>query len=67
MTMARVLLRSEFEINLSSYEFVSIPDEDYVIMKYKIKNTTASAISNFYTGLFADWDIGANGDLNKAD
>ena len=55
------------EINLSSYEFVSIPDEDYVIMKYKIKNTTASAISNFYTGLFADWDIGANGDLNKAD
>jgi len=55
------------EINLSSYEFVSLPDEDYVIMKYKIKNTTASAISNFYTGLFADWDIGANGDLNKAD
>ena len=55
------------EISMSSYEFVSLADEDYVIMKYRIKNTTASAISNFYAGLFADWDIGANGDLNKAD
>ncbi len=55
------------EISMSSYAFVSLADEDYVIMKYRIKNTTASAISNFYAGLFADWDIGANGDLNKAD
>lgn len=55
------------EISMSTYAFVNLTDEDYIIMKYKIKNTTASAISNFYTGLFADWDIGANGDLNKAD
>ena len=55
------------EISMSSFAFTSIPDEDYVIMKYKIKNTTASAISNFYAGLYADWDVGNQGDLNKAD
>ncbi len=42
-------------------------DEDYVIVKYKIKNTTSSAIINFYAGFFDDWDIGANGAFNKAD
>lgn len=55
------------EISMSSYAFINSADEDYVIMKYKIKNTNAAAVSNFYAGLFADWDIGANGDLNKAD
>jgi hypothetical protein len=55
------------DVNFFSYEFVTPPDSDYVIMKYKFKNTNTTAISNFYSGLFADWDIGANGDLNKAD
>ncbi|MEO8664913.1 MAG: S8 family serine peptidase [Ignavibacteria bacterium] len=55
------------EIGLSSYSFTATADEDYVIMKYKIKNTTASAIDNFYVGLFSDWDVGASGALNKAD
>ncbi|MDQ3020437.1 MAG: S8 family serine peptidase [Bacteroidota bacterium] len=55
------------EITFSSYEFTSAADSDYIIMKYKIKNTTASAITNFYAGLFDDWDIGASGGLNRAD
>jgi len=55
------------EISFSSYAFTSLPDQDYVIMKYKIKNTSGNDISNFYAGLFADWDIGASGALNKAD
>ena len=55
------------EVSMSSYAFNAIADEDYIIMKYRIKNTTTSAITNFYAGLFADWDVGANGDLNKAD
>ncbi|MBL8006066.1 MAG: S8 family peptidase [Ignavibacteria bacterium] len=55
------------EITMSSYAFTAAADEDYIIMKYRIKNTTASPVSNFYAGLFGDWDIGANGDLNKAD
>ncbi|HMR41203.1 MAG TPA: S8 family serine peptidase, partial [Ignavibacteria bacterium] len=55
------------EINFSSYEFNSAGDEDYVIMKYRIKNTTGSEITNFYAGLFGDWDVGTGGASNKAD
>ena len=55
------------EISFSSYEFTSSADSDYVIMKYKIKNTTSAAINNFYAGLFDDWDIGSSGGLNRAD
>ena len=37
--------------------------------KYKIKNTSGADLTNFYIGLFADWHVGADGDLkkNKAD
>lgn len=55
------------EINFSSYEFTDASDEDYVIMKYRIKNTTGSEITNFYAGLFGDWDVGTGGASNKAD
>ncbi|MEO8209329.1 MAG: S8 family serine peptidase [bacterium] len=55
------------EINFSSYQFTSPADSNYIIMKYKIKNTTTSTIPNFFAGLFSDWDIGASGGLNKAD
>jgi serine protease len=55
------------EVTFSSYEFTSPADSNYIIMKYKIKNTTSSPISNFYAGLFNDWDIGASGASNKAD
>ena len=55
------------EINFSSYEFTSSADEDYIIMKYKIKNTSGSEITNFYAGLFGDWDVGTGGASNKAD
>lgn len=58
--------RIGIEVSFSSYAFTSLPDEDYVIMKYKIKNTNASDISNFYAGIFGDWDIGASGALNRA-
>jgi len=54
------------EITFSSYSFNDEQDEDYVIMKYKIKNTTGAAVTNFYAGLFGDWDIGASGALNRA-
>lgn len=55
------------EINLSSYQFTTSADSDYVILKYKIKNTTAGDISNFYAGLYSDWQIGSLGNYNKSD
>ncbi|MCY7361605.1 MAG: T9SS type A sorting domain-containing protein, partial [Ignavibacteria bacterium] len=55
------------EINLSSYQFTTAADSDYIILKYKIKNSTAGVISNFYTGLYTDWEIGSLGNYNNAD
>ncbi len=55
------------EIDFRSYEFTTAADSDYIMMKYKIKNTSGSDINNFYTGLFNDWDIGAGGGSNRAD
>lgn len=55
------------EINLSSYQFTTPADSDYVILKYKIKNTTAGDISNFFAGIYSDWDIGSLGNYNKSD
>ncbi|HEX2786640.1 MAG TPA: S8/S53 family peptidase [Ignavibacteria bacterium] len=54
-------------VDFRSYAFNTPADDDYIIFKYKITNTNASAISNFYIGIYSDWDVGTNGDLNKAD
>ena len=37
------------------------PYKNFVILEYKIKNTTATPLSNFYMGIFADWDILSGG------
>ncbi|MBV6477582.1 MAG: hypothetical protein HGGPFJEG_00321 [Ignavibacteria bacterium] len=55
------------EINLNSYQFTSAADSDYVILKYRIKNTTAADITNFFAGLYNDWQIGSLGNYNKSD
>ena len=42
------------------------PYQNFVILEYKIKNTTASPVSNFYMGIFADWDIFSGGSSDRA-
>jgi PKD repeat protein len=42
------------------------PYQNFVILEYKIKNTTADPLTNFYMGIFADWDILAGGGSDKA-
>ena len=54
------------EVSFSSYSFAAAADEDYIILKYKIKNTNATEITNFYAGVFNDWDVGVSGANNKA-
>jgi len=34
------------------------PWNDFVILEYTIRNTTAQAINNLYAGFYLDWDIG---------
>lgn len=42
------------------------PYDRFVIVEYKIKNTQATALTNFYFGMFADWDISLNGVYDAA-
>ena len=42
---------------LQSYSFNSAPYNDFIILKYSFTNNTSSTISNFYAGIFSDWDI----------
>ena len=58
------------ETELNSYSFSSTEHENFIILKYILKNTTASAINDVRAGLFFDWDLiestGAN-DLTSYD
>jgi len=40
------------EVEANSYEFNTTEDMNYVLLKYKVKNTNSSALNNVYIGLF---------------
>ena len=42
------------------------PFRDFVILEYKVKNTSASVIPDFHFGVFADWDIALGGGNDRA-
>jgi serine protease len=43
------------------------PYDKFVILEYKVKNSATSTLSNFYFGIFSDWDITTNGQQDAAD
>lgn len=43
----------------SAYAWTSAADRKYIMVKYAIVNTGASALSNVHAGIFADWDVDA--------
>ena len=42
---------------LQSYSFNAAPYNDFIILKYSFTNNTSNTISNFYAGIFSDWDL----------
>jgi serine protease len=42
-----------------AYAWTAAPSRKYVMVKYVIRNTGASTLTNVYSGIFADWDIDA--------
>jgi hypothetical protein len=40
-----------------AYAWTSAPDRKYIMVHYTIKNTSGSALNNFFAGIGADWDI----------
>ncbi len=53
-------------IHHRAYAWTSAADRKYIMVRYTIKNTGGSALSNFYAGIFADWDVLPNYANNKA-
>lgn len=46
------------EVLQNTYAWNATPNKQFVIWEYLIKNTsTTNTITNFYGGIFADWDI----------
>jgi subtilisin family serine protease len=54
------------KISYRSMVWDNDPYKNFVILEYKIKNTTATAMSNFYMGIFADWDVLSGGASDRA-
>jgi subtilisin family serine protease len=51
-------------VNITQESFAyNSPDDNYIILKYTLRNKSASSISGLRLGLFLDWDI-VNGNLN---
>lgn len=48
-------------VNYRSMVWREAPNDQFIILEYKIKNTQSTTLSNFYFGMFADWDISYNG------
>lgn len=45
------------EIPHYTYAWSQSPDRGYIIVEYVIRNIGATALTNLYAGLFADWDV----------
>lgn len=54
---APVANRIGIQIRQYSYQFSDPVNDDYVIVRYDIRNLTTSTISGLYFGQFFDWDI----------
>jgi len=53
-------------ISYRSLVWNDVPFRDFVILEYKVKNTSASVIPDFHFGVFADWDIALGGANDRA-
>jgi hypothetical protein len=45
-------------VDQKAYVWANAPWDDFVILEYTIRNTSAQAIANLYAGFYLDWDIG---------
>jgi serine protease len=51
------LLSLGIKTRLQTYSFASAPDDKFIILKYTFTNTKGVNLSNFFAGLFIDWDM----------
>lgn len=51
-------------VTQESFAFADAPNDDFVILRYTVHNGAATTLSNYYTGIFCDFDID-NSALNR--
>jgi subtilisin family serine protease len=44
-------------IDQKAYAWANEPWDDFIILEYRITNTTSQAVNNLYAGVYLDWDI----------
>ncbi len=49
--------RLGIQVKQYTYAFADSSDDDYVLVRYDIRNLTSTTISGLYVGQFFDWDI----------
>lgn len=59
-------LSASLSISYRSLVWNHSPYRDFVILEYKVKNTSSSALTDFHFGIFADWDVSSAGAGDRA-
>jgi hypothetical protein len=49
-------------VTQSSYAWTDAASEDFVVLKYTIRNRGAVAVTDYHAGVFCDWDLGNSGE-----
>ena len=57
-SLAPIANRIGLSVNMHSYEFSSLGNDKYVIVRYDIQNISGAPVNGLRVGLFFDWDLG---------
>ena len=49
------------EVALTTTEYREAASENFVILRYRLKNISGAPIANLHCGLYLDWDVGLDG------
>ncbi|MCI0751850.1 MAG: S8 family serine peptidase [Flammeovirgaceae bacterium] len=63
---ASTLPSASLQVTYRSLVWNEAPYDQFVILEYKVKNVSVNTLNNFHFGVFADWDISTNGQLDAA-
>ncbi len=54
-------------VTLHTYSYHRDSTDNFILLRYRIRNLNTTRINNLHAGLFFDWDIGPNGQNNLAE
>jgi subtilisin family serine protease len=54
------------QVKYGSFSFTDTTNDDYILLRYDVTNTSSNILSNFCAGLYLDWDVGTSNTNNTA-